>query len=83
VLTEECGLEINTLDGFLLGRDRLEKDAPARIFETTYRYYFIASSPRTREQRTTLSGEYLLNLDMRVVALERSFEFISQLRLNI
>lgn len=69
-LVEECGMEINTLDGFLRGMPGLTKELLTYEFNTVSHYYFVATRPLTGDERTSHAHSYLLDLDMRLFALE-------------
>ena len=74
-LVGECGLEINTLDGFLCGRSGLTRSRVGEVFNTTSRYYFVAARRLAEDERVSIRDNYLLDLDMRVWALENRETF--------
>jgi FkbM family methyltransferase len=74
-LVGECGMEINTLNGFLCGKPGLTRDALVHEFNTVSHYYFVASRPLCDHERLSNLYDYLLDLDMRVFNLEHKTSF--------
>lgn len=72
-LAGECGMEINTLDGFLCGSAPLTRQLLADEFNSVAHYYFIAGRPAADAERAARARTYLLDIDMRLFALERRF----------
>lgn len=69
-LVEYCGMCINTLDGFLLGRSELNSAEFANIYDNLDRYYFIAHKPLNAEQRLAFFQNYILCLDSKIYELD-------------
>ena len=69
-LVEQCGLEINTLDGFLTGQQVLSRKRLVEIFDRTERYYFIAHRPLREYERQQYFLWYVLDLDSRLFEFE-------------
>lgn len=65
----ECGLEINTLDGFLTGQCALDRELLVDIFEKTERYYFIAHRALSDAERMRFFRLYALDLDSKLFAM--------------
>lgn len=65
-LASDCGLEVNTLDGFLTGRPALSRQRLAQIFDTVERYYFVAHRPLTGAERTEFFRWYVIAIDSRL-----------------
>jgi FkbM family methyltransferase len=65
-LAEQCGLEINTLDGFLTGQQPLQRERLSEIFDKTERYYFIAHRRLSEQERQQYFQWYVLDLDSRL-----------------
>jgi FkbM family methyltransferase len=68
-LVEQCCLEINTLDGFLLGRVGLAKKNLIDIFDETERYYFIAHRTLSESERILHFQDYVLDVDSRLFSM--------------
>lgn len=62
-LSEDCGLEVNTLDGFLTACPALTRSELSRIFDTTERYYFIAHKPLGDNERMQHLRWFAIALD--------------------
>lgn len=69
-LVTECGLELNTLDGFLTGSPALGRESLIQIFDKTDRYYFIAHRSLSDAERMMHLRLYALNLDSRLFEME-------------
>lgn len=69
-LVDACGLEINTLDGFLHGKSSLSKERLAVEFNTVSHYYFVAYNKLSEKERLEIFHKYVLDLDMRLFAME-------------
>lgn len=67
-----CGLEIYTLDGFILGHAPLERQELVDVFAATLRYYFVASPPREKAERERMAVDYLMARDLRLLEFERA-----------
>ena len=78
-LVNRCGMEINTLDGFLLGRESLTLDGMVAIFDATERYYFVASPELDEYERREHLRCYVLDIDARLVELASLGESMSRL----
>jgi FkbM family methyltransferase len=65
-LVEKCEMEINTLDGFLLGRPGLLEHELVRLFETTERYYFIANRCLEDHERQENFRNYVMEVDFQL-----------------
>jgi FkbM family methyltransferase len=65
-LAQRCGLEINTLDGFLGGAGGLTRDELIDVFDTTSRYYFIAHRRLSDAERAVHLRKYILDIDSRL-----------------
>jgi FkbM family methyltransferase len=77
-LVRECGLELNTLDGFLTGQGALSCDSLEKIFNSTERYYFIAHRPLSDAERMRFLRWYALDLDSRLFTLSQTVQRLDQ-----
>jgi FkbM family methyltransferase len=62
-LVDRCEMEINTLDGFLLGRNALTQDALEKVFNSIERYYFIATRQLDDLERQDHLRNYVFDVD--------------------
>jgi FkbM family methyltransferase len=68
-LTDNCGLEINSLDGYLTGSSGLTKNELIDVFSKTERYYFITHRPLLDHERHRNFRNYVLDIDSRLYSL--------------
>lgn len=73
-LVAECGLEINTLDGFLTGQGPLSRASLEKTFEKTDRYYFIAHRPLSVDERIQYLRWHAVDLDSRLFSLSQRLQ---------